>query len=157
MNSGSCAKILISGPCLFSLDCFLNSEVTVCDTCHRLHLTQLPSPYGFPRLLGFSCLRSKHSKIFLNIPAHSWRHVSADLFPNQRCPLGRRTGVVGVRVIWGTFPIAEPSLRDVEWPCCHRPAERSMALQECCAWKFPAAGKSHFWVSNWNHFTLRIL
>lgn len=65
-------------------------------------------PCGFPRVLGFSCLRSRHSKTFLNVLAHSWRQVSADLFPIRRPPLGPRTDVVRVRVIWGNFSVVDP-------------------------------------------------
>ena len=155
VNSGSWGKVLISDQCLFSLDCFLNSEVTVCDTCHQLHLTQLPTPCGFPRVLGFSCLRSRHSKTFLNILAHSWRQVSADLFPNQRPPLGLRTDV-RMRVIWENS-VLEPLPEGYVTSLCPRPEKGAWLYRSAVLGSVLQLEKSHVWVLSQNHFTVRIL
>lgn len=113
MNSVSWGKTLISDPCLFSLNCFLNSEITVCDTCHQLHDTLLPTACGFSRVLGFSCLGSKHSGIFLNIPLTAGGTSQQTYFltgglhlPESRC--GEDDGDLGKLLSgwtppWGTW------------------------------------------------------
>lgn len=142
MNSGSWGKILISGRCLFSLDCFLNSELTVCDTCHQLHLTQLPTPCGFPRVLGFSRLRKQ---TFQNIPEHSGSQMEASL---SRLISQPETSTWAEDRCEDESDLGKLSARTPPWGICNIPVpqawERSMALQECCAWKFPATGKITF-------------
>lgn len=74
-------------------DCSLNSEVPVVPAigCSSpcSHTLQVSLSFGFTRL------RSRHSRTFLSIPAHSWRQVSADTVP------------FWVTGIWGNFSIVD--------------------------------------------------